>query len=296
MKRLRTLWRLGRVAVHLGYGVGVATAVFPLVSLERRRRLKQRWSRQLVGMLGIRLEIAGPAQPLRGLVVANHISWVDVFVINAVHPVAFVAKDEVLEWPVIGWLAERNDTVFLARGSRRAAHAMGQQVADMLAGDVAVGVFPEGTTSEGDGVLPFRGALLQGAIDAGMPVQPLALRYSVGGRRSVDAAYCGETSLLTSLWRTANASRLTVICARLDPIEAGACRRELASRCAGAIGAALGSAEQHEAPGRDDVRQRKEHGGAADVLGALGETVMLQRDAIDGGLDGRVDQLDYQHQ
>jgi 1-acyl-sn-glycerol-3-phosphate acyltransferase len=296
MKQLRTLWRLGRVAVHLGYGVGVVTAVFPLVSIERRRRLKQRWSRQLVGMLGVRLETAGHALPLHGLVVANHISWLDIFVINAVHPVAFVAKDDVLEWPVIGWLAARNDTVFLARDSRRAAHAMGQQVAQMLAQQVAVGVFPEGTTTEGDGVLPFRGALLQGAIDAGAAVQPLALRYVAGGRRSLDAAYCGDTSLAASLWRTAAASGLTAVCSRLDPVAAGACRRELAARCAASIGTALGSAEQHQAPGRDDVRQRDEDGGAADVLGALGEAVMLQRDAVDGGLDGRVDQLDYQHQ
>lgn len=296
MRQLRTLWRLGRVAVHLGYGAGIVTAVFPVVSIERRRRLKQRWSRQLVSMLGVRLEIAGNPRPLCGLVVANHISWLDVFVINAVHPVAFVAKDDVLDWPVIGWLAARNDTVFLARGSRRAAHAMGLQVADMLAAGAAVGVFPEGTTSEGDGVLPFRGALLQGAIDAGAAVQPLALRYVARGRRSVDAAYCGETSLLASLWRTANASGLTAVCSTLERLEAGACRRELASRCAAAIGVALRSAEQHQAPGRDDVRQRDEDGGAADVLGALGEAMLFQRDAIDGGLDGRVDQLDYQHQ
>lgn len=296
MRQVRTLWRLSRVAVHLGYGAGVAAAVFPLVSTDRRRWLKRRWSRQLVGMLGLRLEFDGAPQPLQGLVVANHISWLDVFVINALHPVAFVAKDDVLDWPLIGWLAARNDTAFLARGSRRAAHAVGQRVTGMLAAGVPVAVFPEGTTTEGDGVLPFRGALLQGAVDAGSAIQPLALRYVADGRRSLAAAYCGDTSLATSLWRIAAASRLTVVCARLDPLDARAGdRRELAARCAAMVAAALDSAEQDQAPGRDDVHQGDEYGGAADILGTLGETVMLQRNAVDGGLDGRVDQLDYQH-
>ncbi len=278
MEKLRAVFRLFRAGLHLCYGVGVVTAIFPLVRTDGRRALKRRWSRQLLDMLGIRLSVDGEAAAFAGLVVANHISWIDVFVINAMQPVAFVAKDDVAAWPVIGWLAARNETVFLARGSRRAAHAMGQRVAEMLAAGAAVAVFPEGTTTEGDGVLPFRGALLQGAVDADAAVQPLALRYLSGsGERSLAAAYCGDTSLAASLWSIVSADGLTAICTRLEPLPAGGRdRRVLALECTARVGAALRSAEQHQAPGGEDVRQRDEDGGAADVLGALGEAVALE--------------------
>jgi 1-acyl-sn-glycerol-3-phosphate acyltransferase len=276
MKRLRALWRLGRVVVHLGYGAGVVATVFPFAGNGRRGALKRRWSRQLLSMLGLRLT-HGDSARLSGLVVANHISWLDVFVINAMQPVAFVAKDEVRDWPVIGWLSARTETLFMARDNRRAAHAMGQQVAAMLAAGATVAVFPEGTTTEGDDVLPFRGALLQGAVDAGATVQPLVLRYvSADGTRSTVAAYCGETSLLTSIWRIATASSLIAVCQRLAPLDArGSSRRELAAACTERVLAALRSAEQHQAPSGEDIDERDEDGGAADVLGPLGEPVVL---------------------
>ncbi|MGE5466617.1 MAG: lysophospholipid acyltransferase family protein [Ignavibacteria bacterium] len=277
MNSLRAVFRLSRVAVHLCYGAAVVVLVFPFIRHGGRRALKRRWSAQLVGMLGLRL-IGRQGAVLRGLVVANHISWLDIFVINAMHPVAFVAKDDVEAWPLIGWLAATNETVFLERGSRRAAHAAGQRVAAMLAQGAAVAVFPEGTTTEGDQVLPFRGALLQGAVEAGTQVQPLALRYVCrAGRRSAAPAYCGDTSLLSSLWQIVCASGLTAVCVPLPPVSAdGRDRRELAAACAASIEAALGLAQQHQGPGRDDVDQRDEHGGTADVLGPLGEAVAFE--------------------
>ncbi|HEX8988021.1 MAG TPA: lysophospholipid acyltransferase family protein [Rhodocyclaceae bacterium] len=277
MKRVRALWRLGRVVVHLGYGAGVVAAVFPCVGPARRSYLKRRWSRQLLSMLGLQLAAGWSSGRLSGLVIANHISWLDVFVINAMQPVAFVAKDEVRDWPVIGWLSARTDTLFMARDNRRAAHAMGQRVAAELAAGATVAVFPEGTTTEGESVLPFRGALLQGAIDAGVEVQPLVLRYvGADGKRSTAAAYCGETSLLESLWRIANASSLTAACHRLPSVDAaGSHRRALAQACTAEVAAALALAEQNQAPGGEDIDERDQDGGAADVLGPLGEPVVL---------------------
>ena len=238
--RLRAVFRLARTGLHLGYGLFVVGAVYPWLARPARLWLKRRWSRQLLAMLGVCLEVSGMARGAR-MRVANHISWLDVFVINAVEPIAFVAKDEVARWPLIGSLARATDTVFIERGSRRSSHAVGGHIAAVLRAGGAVAAFPEGTTTHGDGVLPFRSALLQGAVDAGAVVQPLALRYlSAAGGRSTAAAYCGDTSLLASLWRVAAAPSLRARLTGMAPIDAaGRDRRTLAAYCEFMVGSAL---------------------------------------------------------
>lgn len=223
--------RLARVGLHLGYGLVTAALVYPHIGRPRQLWLKQRWSRQLLGMLGVRLQASAaiPASP--SLLVANHISWLDIYVINALAPAAFVCKAEVRDWPFIGWLCERTETVFMPRGSRSAARQTSEIIASRLQQGWLVAVFPEGTTSDGREVLTFHGALLQGAVDAGCRVQPLALRYTnADGRPASAPAYCGDTTLLQSLRSIAAAAPL---CARIDtlqPLDArNADRRRLAA-------------------------------------------------------------------
>ncbi|MBK9594310.1 MAG: 1-acyl-sn-glycerol-3-phosphate acyltransferase [Rhodocyclales bacterium] len=228
---LRTHWRLVRVGLHLGYGLAVAAVVYPLAGRPAQLKLKQRWSRQLLGMLGVRLQAKATPLPSATLLVANHISWLDIYVINALAPAAFICKADVRSWPFIGWLCERTETVFMPRGSRNAAKQAGEIVALRLRQGWRVAVFPEGTTSDGGEVLPFHGALLQGAMDASCRVQPLALRYLDGdGRLSTAPAYCGDTTLLQSLRRIAAAPRLHVRLDVLPPLDGhGAERRALAA-------------------------------------------------------------------
>jgi 1-acyl-sn-glycerol-3-phosphate acyltransferase len=181
--------------------------------------------------------------------VANHVSWLDVFAINAAIPCAFVAKDEVREWPLIGWLCVRTETVFIRRGSRRAAHETAQTVAALMLSGVDVAAFPEGTTSAGDGVLPFHSAVLHGAILAGAAVQPVALRYTTAdGGRAEAPNFCGETNLAESLWRIARTHGMTV---RLDYLPArdaaGRDRRELAAELRGDIAAVLARRDERVA-------------------------------------------------
>lgn len=224
-------FRLTRVGLHLGYGLATAALVYPLVGRPSQLKLKQRWSRQLLGMLGVRLQAEAAPLPSPTLLVANHISWLDIYVINALAPAAFVCKAEVRDWPLIGWLCERTETVFMPRGSRRGAREASGIVAARLRQGWQVAVFPEGTTSDGSEILPFHGALLQGAIDAGCRVQPLALRYTdEDGRPSTAAAYFGDTSLLQSLRKLASAPGLHARLDVLPPLDGrGAERRELAA-------------------------------------------------------------------
>lgn len=184
------------------------------------------------------------------LLVANHVSWLDVFVINAAAPSDFVCKAEVHDWPLAGWLAAATGTVFLERASARAARRCAEEVARRLAGgSVAVAVFPEGTTGEGRGLLPFRAALLEGALAAGAAVAPLALRYvDRHGRPAAAALFVGDTSLATSLWRIACADGL---CAQLDclpPIAvAGLDRGRLTEAARRAVGRRLAGAAPQSA-------------------------------------------------
>ena len=219
-----------------------------------RRALKRRWSRQLLETLGIRLKVSArgtawpghlgdmrTAWPARGLVVCNHISWLDIYVINALTPAAFVAKDDVQHWPLIGWLCAHTETIFLARGSRAAAQRTREAMLEHL-DDVHVAVFPEGTTTGGDRVLSFHAALFQSAIDAGVPVLPLALRYAdANGNPSRAPAYDGDITMWQCLRTIAQSGGLKADLRVLEAIDSAALnRRDLSRHCQESIAWHLG--------------------------------------------------------
>ncbi len=194
--------RLTRVGLHLVYGGMQVALLFPFVGLRGRDRLKQRWSRSLLAILRIRIDPPDHALDRLGggLLVANHVSFMDIFVINALLPSGFVAKSDVSGWPLIGWLSRRNETVFIERGKRKAAHLTQERMLAVLAGGRRLVVFPEGTTTAGAEVLPFHGALFQSAIDAAVPVHALAIQYvDAQGRPSAAPAYIGELSVADCL-------------------------------------------------------------------------------------------------
>lgn len=174
--------------------------VFPCLKPTQRRMAKQRWSAALLNSIGVVVEADMGAAVPGALLVANHVSWIDIFVINAVLPAAFVAKAEVRRWPLIGWLAARNDTIFLRRGSRGHAREINAEIAAVLAAEQQVAVFPEGTTTDGRSLLHFHAALIQPALLAARPVVPLALSYwHPDGQRSLAPRYDGEISLFSCL-------------------------------------------------------------------------------------------------
>ncbi len=192
--------RYTRLATHVLSGLLTTLAVLPFVAPARHLRLKQRWSVRLLDILGIRLDTDEPYVAPGSLLVANHVSWLDIFVINAAYPAAFVSKAEIRQWPLFGWLAAKNDTVFLRRGSRGHAKIVNGEIAALLELGRHVALFPEGTTTDGSLVHPFHAALLQPAIEAGAPIQPLALCYRLpDGRFTRAPAYDGDVSLLDCL-------------------------------------------------------------------------------------------------
>lgn len=239
--------RLLPIGLHLAYGALQAGLLFPLADAARRERLKRRWSRQLLALLDIRIEFAGdPARIGTGLLVANHVSFIDIFVIDAILPSTFVAKSDVAAWPLIGWLCRRTDTVFIERGSRKAAHRTRQQMLTALGAGRRLAIFPEGTTTDGGRLLPFHAALFQSAIDAAVPLHALALSYrGRDGAPSTAPAYTGDISLMSCLLSVLEAGGLVAqvaLAASFTPPLAD--RRHLAHRAHQAVAAALVHAER----------------------------------------------------
>jgi 1-acyl-sn-glycerol-3-phosphate acyltransferase len=175
----------------------IASVCYPFITPARQLRFKRQWSARLLKILGVRLVTDEPFLNPGSLLVANHISWLDVFVINAAYPAAFVSKAEIRQWPLVGWLASKNETVFLRRGSRGHARIVNGEIAGLLRRQRHVAIFPEGTTTDGSHVLGFHAALLQPAIEAGATIQPLAIAYRLpDGRFTRAAAYDGDVSLV----------------------------------------------------------------------------------------------------
>lgn len=233
---MRIPLRLLGAALHLLGGALMVALLSPFWSEAHRQCFKQAWSRGLLRVLGIQARYRG-LPPATGLIVANHISFVDIFALNGAMPAGFVSKDEVAHWPLIGWLCRHADTLFLERGSRAAAQRARENLVQRLAAGKRVAVFPEGTTSRGDTVLPFHSALLQAAIDTETPVTPVALRYlDQEGNRSEAPAYVDDMTLMQCLLAIA-ASRGLVVEVVVLPTQsvAGMDRRHLSAHLHRAI-------------------------------------------------------------
>lgn len=210
MRTLRAVGRLLRCLLHILRGMLICAVVFPFISAPKRMAHVGRWSVRMLSVLGIELRASGAMGAQPTLFVANHVSWIDILAINAVRPVRFVSKSDIRAWPLLGWLVACGGTLFIERTRSRDALRVLHLVADALRAGEQIAVFPEGTTSDGFGVLPFHANLLQAAISAEVPVQAIALRFSDASQPvSAAAAYVGDMTLAQSLWAVVSAHRLT---------------------------------------------------------------------------------------
>lgn len=243
MKQLRALWRLLWVTVGILGGIWTVRTRFERCTEAQRQRAVQDWSRRMLQRMGVELVLHGQP-PVTGpvLVVSNHISWLDILAINAARPCRFVSKSDVKDWPLVGRLVAGSGTLFIERERRRDVMRVVHHLAERLqAGDV-LAVFPEGTTGDGCGVLPFHANLLQAAVVTDRPVQAVALAYRDRRTRQPHAGptYVGDTTLVASLWRTLCADDLQVVLRFAEPETAqGRDRRQWAEDLRQHIGALL---------------------------------------------------------
>jgi 1-acyl-sn-glycerol-3-phosphate acyltransferase len=229
------VYRSMRASLHLAEGLATTALVFPWIAMRAREALIRRWSVRLLRILRVEARLHGrPVQPPGSLViVANHISWLDIFVLNALRPARFIAKAELAAWPFVGRLIASVGTLFIDRTRRRDALKINRHAAEALARGDVIAVFPEGTTSDGRDVLPFHGSLLQPIVDACGHVQPVAIRYRTPHGEHTDApGYVGDTTFPTSFWRVVSSRALVVELHLPPPVPAGGIHRRKLARAA----------------------------------------------------------------
>jgi 1-acyl-sn-glycerol-3-phosphate acyltransferase len=265
LQRVRPLWRLSRLALLLLVGavLGAGTSILGLLGVQRPwlPRLVVWWHGQLCASLGIEVRRLGEIPLGGGLLVCNHVSWLDIPVLGGLVQARFVSKAEVRGWPLIGWLAGLAGTVFLRRG----AHQAGSIAADIKAliesGEL-VALFPEGTTGDGRELRRFYARLFSSVEGGQGAICPAAIRYGRGPEPDRIAPFIGDDTLMAHLWRVAKHPHLVVQVRFLEPIPVNATdRRGLAEQARTAIQSAmtLGSdSATTGARGRPDLSSRND--------------------------------------
>ncbi len=241
---LTRAYRMLRLAVHVLYAVAIAGLVFPWVEGKMRQRLVRHWSAGLLAILNIRIHVHGTPPDLsarNAMLVANHVSWLDIYLLNSVRPARFVSKSEVRSWPLVGWLAHKSGTFFIERARRHDTARVNHEMSAALESGECVAIFPEGTTSPGDTLLPFHASLLQPAVHSASTVWPTALRYThADGSLNLCASYVGEMSLGQSLKKILAQPEMHAELVFMPAVSAhGKTRRELAQQTALSIAGAL---------------------------------------------------------
>jgi len=200
---LTRIYRSIRLIIHTLYGVIVAGAVLPRVNSRKRELIISRWSRKLLGVLNIKIIVTGvvPANDVTNVMfIANHISWIDIHALNSVRTVRFVAKSEIRHWPLFGWFAMKVNTLFTERERKQDAGRMVKVATESLKSGDCLCYFPEGTTTDGTQIKPFKSSLIQAALNANAQVWPFAIRYPLAdGQPNVEMAYWGDISLFESM-------------------------------------------------------------------------------------------------
>ena len=219
MRALRGGLRLARAVLHVLHGMLVMVR-FPYLSAAQRHEHIRWWSAGVLRCLGLTLQVSGTPHAGATLLVANHVSWLDICAIHSAAPQArFVSKSDVLAWPLLGWLIRGAGTLFIERERKRDAVRVVHAMAEALHAGETVAVFPEGTTGLGAELLPFHANLLQAAVSTATPIQPVVLRFFDGQSPfSLAVSFVGDTTLMQSIWAVACAKGLQVQVCLLPPL------------------------------------------------------------------------------
>ncbi|MGE4071729.1 MAG: lysophospholipid acyltransferase family protein [Lysobacterales bacterium] len=209
-----------------------------------RHRAIRWWSGGLMRIFGFRVTRHGQPLPGAALVVANHLSWLDIELIHSQRAVEFVAKSEISRWPLIGWLARRAGTIYHRRGSTESLSSVAQMMVERLRQGAQVGVFPEGGTTDGSRVRVFHARIFQCAVEAGVPVQPVALRYLLNGEHNPNVPFLDGESFFVNFVRLLGEPAMVAEVHFLEGLQPnGDGRRRLAEGARAHIVRALGHAE-----------------------------------------------------
>lgn len=198
-------WRSLVLLLHILFGVFCATFVLPLSSKGNKHRLIRWWCARVLHILNVEVITSGTVPDSTGhakgqMYIANHISWVDILALMSVVSIRFIAKSEIRSWPVFGYLASCANVLFIDRSKRQEAKRMQDISVQCLNNGEQLCFFPEGTTTDGTHILPFKGSIIQAAIDAQAFLQPVGIFYpNPDHSANIDMAFAGETTMVESM-------------------------------------------------------------------------------------------------
>lgn len=250
IRPVRYFLRLPLLMLHLFIAlppcVLIVLTIGRFVSLPSGERLDHRvirwWSHMLVRIFGVRIKRFGQPVMQPALLVANHITWMDIELIHSQRKVCFVAKSEIAKWPLVGWLASQAGTIYHRRGNTNSLQEVMQVMVNRLQEGHVVAVFPEGGTGTGDSLRTFHARIFQVAFDANVVVQPVALKFVRNGERATDLCFYQNEQFFPNFWRLLGSASVIAEIYFLEPLqpsmEAG--RRHLADRARLSITQALG--------------------------------------------------------
>ena len=219
-----------KIILHILFVIPLCLLI--LISTKRQQeKIIQFWCKRLLSIFEIKVEVQGLDSFLSNqkqyLMVANHISWMDIIVIQSIKPSIFVAKSDVASWPLFGWVAQMTGTIFIKREKvsdiKKALKKMKRRLIKR-----SVCIFPEGTSTNGRYLLPFKSNLFQSSIDTNKSILPLCLRYKQKGIYSDKPAFVDDMSLVDSIIKIKNENDITVVVDVLQPIRPRGNRKELA--------------------------------------------------------------------
>jgi 1-acyl-sn-glycerol-3-phosphate acyltransferase len=224
--RITQLKRGSRLILKLFKGLLLVGCVFPHLQPSERDEVIESWCREVLDVLSIRLNLRGewpPEKVSSVMFVSNHVSWVDILVINACRRVRFVAKAEVRQWPLIGWMAARTGTIFLKRTSPRELARVSKSVATILRHGDCIALFTEETTSDGSPLHASHSGFLESAIASEALIWPVGISYHrLDGSLDTDIAVAGSQSVTSSIVNILARPAIRVRLAFTDPVESSA--------------------------------------------------------------------------
>jgi|SRR5688572_6518116 len=243
----RYLWRVPLLALHVLVALPLTILMINPLSARvvlRGERLDHRtiraWSAGMVRLFGFRVRRYGTPLPGAVLFVANHVSWIDITLMHSQRMMGFVAKAEIARWPIVGFVVSRGSTIYHHRGSNDSLHGVMHQMVERLRSGQAVGVFPEGRTFRGDAIGTFHARIFQPATVAGVPAQPVALKYGARGDAQTVVAFAANENFLQNFVRLLGEPARVAEVHFLEPVAATEDgRRQMAETCRNRIVAAM---------------------------------------------------------
>ena len=243
LRALRYGWRLPMLAWHVLVHLPATLLVIALNDGRPRAHAAVRWwSRGLLRVFGMTVQRHGRPLPGGTLFVANHISWIDIVVLHSQHMMGFIAKAEIRDWPLVGWITTHAETIFLQRGNSDSLNGVMGQMAQRLRDGRAVAVFPEGGTRDGTALGPFHARIFTAAVEADATVQPVALCYGEACAAQAIVAFGPRESFVANFVRLLGEPARPVSVHFLEPIRHAehAGRRAIAQAARERVQAAMG--------------------------------------------------------